>query len=206
MKKFTQLPLKERYQISAYIKVGYTQNDIAKILDKSQSTISREISRDSKYNKYQAEVSEQLTFTRHNKKNKFVKLTKKVKIYIQEKLKLDWSPEQISGVMKKQKLSYTVSYETIYQYIYHNKSCGGRLYFKLRHKNKKYHKRSNDYNTRGIIKNRISIDKRPKVVEKESRTEIVNIQNRLNNRPRKVLGYKTPNEIFFKILQRKLAA
>ena len=39
-----------------------------------------------------------------------------------------------------------------------------------------------------------------------SRTEITNIQNRLNNRPRKVLDYKTPNEIFFKILERKLAA
>ncbi|KAB7880550.1 helix-turn-helix domain-containing protein, partial [Poseidonibacter ostreae] len=57
MKKFTQLTLKERYQISAYIKVGYTQNDIAKLLDKSQSTISREISRNSKHNKYQAEVA-----------------------------------------------------------------------------------------------------------------------------------------------------
>jgi len=41
--------------------------------------------------------------------------------------------------------------------------------------------------------------------DKISKTEIINIQNRLNNRPRKVLGYKTPNEIFFKILQRKLA-
>ena len=41
---------------------------------------------------------------------------------------------------------------------------------------------------------------------KISRTEIIHIQNRLNNRLRKVLEYKTPNEIFFKILQRKLAA
>ncbi|KAB7878343.1 helix-turn-helix domain-containing protein, partial [Poseidonibacter ostreae] len=48
MKKFTQLTLKERYQISAYIKIGYTQNQIAKLLDKSQSTISREINRNSK--------------------------------------------------------------------------------------------------------------------------------------------------------------
>ncbi|MDX9960285.1 MAG: IS30 family transposase [Aliarcobacter sp.] len=169
MKKFTQLTLKERYQISAYIKVGYTQNDIAKLLDKSQSTISREINRNSKYNKYQAEIAVQLTFSRHKKKNKFIKLTKKAKVYIQEKLKLDWSPEQISGVMKKHNLSYAVSYETIYQYIYQDKSSGGRLYFRLRHKNKKYHKRSNDYNTRGIIKNRVSIDKRPNIVERKSR-------------------------------------
>ncbi len=42
--------------------------------------------------------------------------------------------------------------------------------------------------------------------EKISRTEIIHIQNRLNNRPRKILEYKTPNEIFFNNLQRKLSA
>ena len=57
--------------------------------------------------------------------------------------------------------------------------------------------------TNGLIREYI-----PKKCEfdKISKKEIVNIQNRLNNRPRKVLGYKTPNEIFFKILQRKLSA
>ena len=34
----------------------------------------------------------------------------------------------------------------------------------------------------------------------------VNIEKHLNNRPRKILGFKIPNEIFFKILQRKSAA
>ena len=57
--------------------------------------------------------------------------------------------------------------------------------------------------TNGLIREYI-----PKKSEfdKISKKEIVNIQNRLNNRPRKVLEYKTPNEIFFKILQRSLAA
>jgi len=99
---------------------------------------------------------------------KHIKLTNKVKNYIKKKLKEDWSPEQISGVMRKEKIPW-VSYETIYQYIYHNKKHGGKLYLHLRHKNKKYHKRGSNYATRGTIKNRISIDKRPKIVEKKSR-------------------------------------
>lgn len=70
--------------------------------------------------------------------------------------------------MKLQKLSY-VSHETIYQYIYKNKCHGGKLYLMLRHKNKKYHKRGNDYNSREIIKNRVSIEKRPKIVEYKKR-------------------------------------
>ena len=57
--------------------------------------------------------------------------------------------------------------------------------------------------TNGLIREYI-----PKKSEfhKISRTEIIHIQNRLNNRPRKILEYKTPNEIFFNILQRKLSA
>ena len=81
-----------------------------------------------------------LSYKRHSQKHKNIKLTNKVQNYIKKKLKEDWSPEQISGVMKKEKLAW-VSHETIYQYIYHNKSCGGKLYLKLRHKNKKYRKR-----------------------------------------------------------------
>ena len=53
--------------------------------------------------------------------------------------------------------------------MHHNKSCGGRLYLKLKRKNKKYHKRGTEYNTRGTIKNRVSIEKRPKIVENKSR-------------------------------------
>lgn len=40
--------------------------------------------------------------------------------YIKEKLREDWSPEQISGVMKKNKI-FSISHETIYQYIYKKK-------------------------------------------------------------------------------------
>ena len=32
------------------------------------------------------------------------------------------------------------------------------------------------------------------------------IQNRLNHRPRKVLNYKTPYEVFFRELSKKLAS
>ena len=42
--------------------------------------------------------------------------------------------------------------------------------------------------------------------ENISQTEITIIQNRLNNRPRKILKYYTPNEIFFKEVSRKMVA
>ena len=105
---------------------------------------------------------------RKKKKKKRFSLTKTVEKYIRAKLKQDWSPEQISGRMKLDTGIYVV-HETIYRYIYANKANGGKLYKSLRHKNKKYHKRSNQYQARGTIIGRIMIDKRPKEVEKKSR-------------------------------------
>ena len=168
MRKFKQLTLKQRYIISAYKEAGYTQKYIAELLHVSESTISRELRRNLVDGKYIAEEAEVLSYKRHSQKTKRVKLTNPVKNYIKKKLKEDWSPEQITGVMKKEKLAW-VSHETIYQYIYHNKRCGGKMYMQLRHRNKKYHKRGVEYATRGIIKNRVSIDQRPKVVERKSR-------------------------------------
>jgi len=42
--------------------------------------------------------------------------------------------------------------------------------------------------------------------ENIQQSEITIIQNRLNNRPRKILKYYTPNEIFFKEFSRKMVA
>ncbi len=39
-----------------------------------------------------------------------------------------------------------------------------------------------------------------------SKEEIITIQDKLNHRPRKILNYKTPYEVFFKELAKQLAA
>ena len=54
------------------------------------------------------------------------------------------------------------------QFIYANKAHGGLLYKALRHKNR-YHKRANEYQRRGIIRNRIPIDERPTIVDAKVR-------------------------------------
>ena len=57
--------------------------------------------------------------------------------------------------------------------------------------------------TNGLIRQYI-----PKKTDFTSITkeQIVTIQNRLNHRPRKVLGYKTPYEVFFKDFVKQLTA
>jgi len=165
-----QLTLAERYHISTLLKRGYTQQKIAEHIGVHPSTISREIRRNSDEvtQIYEYSFAHSKYEQRQQSKRKYTVFTSKIKTYIKTRLKEDWSPEQIAGRMKIE-LGLSICHETIYRYIYYNKSRGGRLYKHLRHKNKKYHSRSNKYQRRGIIIDRVSIDKRPKIVEKKNR-------------------------------------
>ncbi len=87
---------------------------------------------------------------------------------IDSKLLLKWSPDQISGWLRREK-DTLISYETIYQYIWRDKQSGGLLYQDLRRQGKRYQSRRKSYAGRGHIKNRVSIDERPAIVEEKSR-------------------------------------
>ncbi|MFO7542778.1 MAG: hypothetical protein R6W97_08250 [Thiobacillus sp.] len=76
--------------------------------------------------------------------------------FTQEKLLLQWSPEQISA-------HASISQETVYQRVYANKRAGGLLWKKLR--KKRYGKAGR----RGMIPNRQSIEERPAIVETRRR-------------------------------------
>ena len=85
-----------------------------------------------------------------------------------EKLKEDWIPNQISGYAKKYHL-FSISHESIYQFILKDKKMGGKLYLHLRHQHKKYRKRYGSPPRKGPIKNRVFIDERPSIVDAKQR-------------------------------------
>jgi IS30 family transposase len=87
---------------------------------------------------------------------------------VEEKLKLQWSPEQISGRLKIERAT-RISHETIYKHIWSDKRKGGFLYKHLRHHGKKYNHRSKGSAGRGCIPNRVDIDQRPPIVEEKIR-------------------------------------
>ena len=95
-------------------------------------------------------------------------MTEKIQGRVVEYLSLEWSPEQISGYLKSEGNEW-VSHETIYLFILENKRNGGALYKKLRHSGKKRKKRYGGNDRRGEIKDRVSIDNRPKSIEKRDR-------------------------------------
>ncbi len=144
-------------------------SEIAIKIKRSQSTISREISRNTGGRGYRYKQAQRFTTVRHTDKNKSVKLTPDLKTVISKYLKQDYSPEQISGRLKLEGHN-TVHFETIYQHILSDKKNGGDLYTHLRHQNKTYRKRYGSAHNRTGIKDRVDIDERPE--EANNRTRV----------------------------------
>ena len=168
MKHYSQLTQEQRYHISALIKAGNSKTNIADDVGVHKSSISREIKRNSGNRGYKPKQADQLATDRRQQAEKHIKFTPELKQIVIEKIKLDWSPEQISGYLKR-KGTAEISHERIYQFLQEDKKAGGDLYKHLRHSGKKRKKRYGSKDRRGQIKNRVSIDERPKIVERKRR-------------------------------------
>jgi len=166
MKRYTQLTHEERYQISALMKTGITQTEIAKILGRDKSTISRELYRNRGMRGYRPKQAHRISMERRRVKAK-LRIGMETWICVELLLREEWSPEQISCWLKADR-GIGISHEWIYQYVIRDKSKGGDLYRHLRCR-KKRRKRYGSYSRRGQLKNRISIDERPDIVDSRSR-------------------------------------
>ncbi len=165
MGTYTQLTQTQRYQISALLKIGHLQTEIAKAIGVHKSNISREIRRNRGRRGYRPKQAHQFTIARRDKAKS--RITDEDWGLIEELICLDWSPEQISDCCRKEQV-LQISHEWIYQHIYRDKRNGGTLWKHLRCR-KKRRKRYGSYEKRGQIPNRTSIDERPQVVEDRSR-------------------------------------
>jgi len=170
-KKYTHLSQEQRYQISALLKAGFKISFIAEQLNLHRSTLYRELKRNTRpRGSYDANYANQYAEIRKERFAKARKLTHKMISFIKDKLENEqWSPEQIKGYCKKENIPM-VSHERIYQLIYEDKAKGGKLYKHLRGGNKKYKKRYGKHkNRRIIIKNKVSIDERPSIINNKER-------------------------------------
>jgi IS30 family transposase len=165
---YQHLSLEERHYIEFSMKKDVTLTAIANDLNRSQSTISREIKRNRGLRGYRHNQANNLAQERHTTKYKAMKLVGEITAIIDDYLCQDWSPEQIVGRLKKEGI-ISLHHETVYQYILADKQSGGDLYTHLRHQNKTYRKRYGAAHSRNGIPNRTDIDERPDEANKRQR-------------------------------------
>jgi IS30 family transposase len=169
-KDYHHITLEERCQIYALKKQGVKQKEIAETLARSASCISKELRRNKNQQGYHYELAHKKAVKRRTKASKTSgkKLTPAMQKLLAPYIKKQWSPVQISGRLKvEHKIS--ISHELIYQHIWADKKAGGSLYTHLRHRGKKYNKRSGKNAGRGLIPNRKDIAERPSIVEQKVR-------------------------------------
>lgn len=165
MRTYKQLTYEQRCQIDALKKSGMSQQAIADVIQVNQSSISRELSRNTGLRGYRHKQAQQRTQERRKATVVRHKMTAELIDEIDDKLWKKWSPEQISGWLLVNN-GTDISHESIYRHVWADKQASGTLYKNLRRRARKYKVRGSNGKTRsGQIKNRISIDERPASVD-----------------------------------------
>jgi IS30 family transposase len=181
MPKGKEITLYERERIEVYLRVKKKKSWIARKLGRDYSIIKREIKRNSGQVLPYIAKDAQYYAERRRKKTNVRKLEKwqneKLAVYVKNLLLDGWSPEEIAGRLKEHPpqevrgcRDMVVSYESIYNWIYEGEGKFGGLYKKLRRKQRKRKKKfARKQRVKTIIKERVSIEKRPGVVDKRKR-------------------------------------
>ena len=189
---YKQLTSEQRYTIFILLQQGMKQKDIAKAIEVSASTISRELKRNcgkqGHYNYKTAQLN--ANYRKHRRPGNRTKtqiMERAIGLLVTEQ----WSPQQISGSLALENVF--VSHETIYKYIRRDKARGGVLYKNCRHHLK--HRKRTVTGKRIAIPNRTSISERPQeadgkrfgdfemdtIVGKDGRGAIVTLTERSTN-------------------------
>ena len=166
-KHYSHIKKAERLEIVILLKRGYSCGEIAKALGRSKSTLSYEINHNKikgEYNPFKA--NHKAWVKRKYSKYQGMKIVRdnRLRDYVEEKIKKDWSPDEISGRLKKVDTHLTyASHRVIYKFV-HSAYGGYNLEKHLRHqkKRKKYLKVTQ-------LTDRVFIDQRPNIIEEKQR-------------------------------------
>lgn len=166
MKDYTHFSIEERESLLELKAQGLSNRQIAKILNKSHTTIGRELKRNTIDGKYRPSKAKELYEDRRNQTGiqPILESNFEVRNYIEAKLREDWTPDQISQRAKLEGFC-NISTATIYRGI----NSGIIDVDKEKHlkfKGKRRAKNSED--NRGKIPDRVFIDERPKEANERS--------------------------------------
>ncbi len=179
MKHYQQLTIEDREAIQRGRWERLSLREIATRLERSPSTISRELKRNlpptlQRYTPRLAQERADRTIRARGHRERLKHLF--IRTYVLTKLRGDFSPEQIAGRLTFEHPAYTISPEAIYQFIYAQYYRGGygdchgldlRGYLKRRHKQRRL-KHLPWARATGPIAGRISIDERPTLVRERT--------------------------------------
>jgi IS30 family transposase len=157
----------ERNEIQILREKWYSLRNIAAVLERNVSTISREFRRNKVKGKYVAKKAHFKAYQRRQRRKtqmKKIRYNDKLEQYIRDKLTLKRTPQLIAWRWNKENTDYTVSHVTIYKYIYSR--FGEWLSDYLYSKRRRPRKRVWVSCKRQLIPDRVRIDARPESISR----------------------------------------
>jgi IS30 family transposase len=226
---YAQLTQEQRCQIYACLRAGWTQEETAKEIGVNQATISREARRNRGRRGYRPKQAHAKARARLPLKVKR-RLADGDWGRVEGLLRLGWSPEQVSGRLEREgglRVSHEWIYQHVYADkraggdLFRHLRCqkprrkrygaydrrgvipnrvgiardlDARVFFA--HPYASWERGVNE-NVNGLIRQYF-----PKKTDLSavSREAVAHVMNRLNHRPRKSLGFRTPHEVFFHMI------
>lgn len=165
---YKHLTREERYQIHALRRQGTSLAVIAAELNRSRSTITRELKRNAGTKGYKPAPAHDRARTRQSTRRNARQFDAQLWSQVHSYLRLELSPEQVSGRLKEER-GLRISHECIYLHIYDDKRAGGDLAKHLRCQKVRRKRYGSGQERRGTLKNRVSIEQRPAIVDQRSR-------------------------------------
>lgn len=157
----------ERLEIVILLRKGYSYRDIAKALGRSKSAIGKEVKSNTVKGKYDPAKANLKAWTRRKySKYQGMKVVRdnQLRSYVEEKIKSDWSPDEIAGRLKEVDTHLTyASHRVIYKFV-HSAYGGCGLEQHLRH-----HRKRKKYLKVTQLTDRVFIDQRPQIIEEKQR-------------------------------------
>ena len=172
MSIYKRLNLNEREELSRYLAMNFSYRQIARTLERSPSTICREVNRRSfQRSSYRAIPAHRqaLRIAQIHRKQRKLSSNKKLRQTVIKYLQRRWSPEQIAKMLRilyPDDVTMQISHETIYAYVYVHprKHLKRQLLFYLRRKHINRRHRSKTRQKSYPIQDYVSIEDRPKEV------------------------------------------
>ena len=128
MNCYNHFTIEERCCLREYYVKGKSYREIAKLLGRNVSSVSRELRRNCTFYRdvprYYPYTAQKKSNLRNSYRHRGIFWSKQVLTYIEEKLSLTWSPEQISKTPCEFKMP---SFKTIYRWLYEGYICKGNV-------------------------------------------------------------------------------
>ena len=170
-KHYGHVTIEERCEIARLHSLGHSVRQIAAGLDRSASTVARELKRNgSRTQGYQPRYADQQAHARRWRGSRLER-DEGLRAKVLSGLKQGWSPEQVSGRMTMESGRTVISHESIYRFIYgqmaRKKDYGWRHYL-ARGKSKRGFRGRRGGSPATFMAKRRPITERPQVADDRS--------------------------------------